>query len=113
MNFSIEYLDQIVIFKLKCANVDSDISARLKAELLILCQPDIQALVIDFSGVEYIDSSGLGALLLAHRQLRDHSIPILLSGVQDSIFHLFEMLNLHDLFDFYSTLEEAIESAEK
>jgi len=113
MNFSIEYLDQIVIFKLKCANVDSDISARLKAELLILCQPDIQALVMDFSGVEYIDSSGLGALLLAHRQLRDHSIPIFLCGVQESIFHLFDMLNLQDLFEFYPTLEEAIEAVNK
>jgi anti-sigma B factor antagonist len=113
MNFAIEYLDQIVIFKLKCVNVDSDISARLKAELLIICQPDIQALVIDFTGVEYIDSSGLGALLLAHRQLRDHNIPIYLTAVQDSIMNLFEILNLQELFEYFPTLEEAIDAAQK
>ncbi len=54
-----------MIFKLENQTVEGDVSAELKAKMLILAQPDIDALIIDLSKADAIDSSGLGALLLA------------------------------------------------
>jgi len=112
MRFTVEHSDNIVIFELKNPSLSSDISAKLKAELLILCQPNIKAFIFDLSHVEYIDSSGLGALLLAHRQLTSHSIPIGFVSVQDSVRSLLNISHIDDLFEFFDNVEEALSKYE-
>lgn len=109
MKYSIEHDDNIVIFRLNSPRVDANIASQFKAELLILCQPDIDALFIDLSAVELMDSSGLGALLLAHRQLKEHSIPVVIIGVKDYIRSLMGISQIEHLFDFYESVEEAID----
>lgn len=110
MNFTLENNGNIVIFHLKNPNVDGQVAAQFKAKVLIVAQPDIEALIIDLSAVEAMDSSGLGALLLAHRQLKDHSIPVILIGVQDFVKSLMSITRIDELFEYYSTIEEALET---
>lgn len=112
MHFTVEHRDNIVIFNLKNKNVDSDVSAKFKAKLLILAQPDIDALIIDLTSVESIDSSGLGALLLAHRQLKDHAIPVILTGVKDFVKSLMRMTHIDELFEYYESVDSAVEAFE-
>ncbi len=112
MRFTVEHSDNIVIFTLKNSSLSSDISAKLKAELLILCQPNIKAFIFDLSNIEYVDSSGLGALLLAHRQLTAHSIPIGFAGVRTSVLSLLSISHIDDLFEFFDNVEEALNKYE-
>ena len=42
-------------------------AGQLKAEFLILAQPDIDTLIVDLTDVKQIDSAGISALLLAER----------------------------------------------
>ena len=107
MRFTIEHRDNVVIFTLKRHNLDTEISAQLKAELLILCQPDLEALIFDISEVDYIDSTGLGALLLANRQLRDYETPIILVGVNDIVMKMLSISQLDELFDYADSVDEA------
>lgn len=113
MNFTIERRDNIVIFTLKNTNLDTVISPQFKAELLIICQPNIEALIVNLSDVEYVDSSGLGALLLAYRQLSDHGIPVILVGVQDNVMKMLNISRLEEIFIYFETLEEALEDLNK
>ena len=76
----------------------------------ILESPNVKALVIDFSKIEIIGSSMLGSLLLLHRQLKEHNIPIIKVGVSDFISNLLEITKIKELFIYYNTIEEAIES---
>ena len=108
MKYSIENIDNIVIFNLKNESVDSRISADLKAKLLIVCQPDIDALIMDITHVQGFDSSGIGSLLLAERQLAESEVPMLIVGANDSIQEMFKLLRLDELFDFYPTVDEAL-----
>lgn len=110
MNFTLENHGNIVIFHLKNTNVDGQVAAQFKAKVLIVAQPDIEALIIDLSQVEAMDSSGLGALLLAHRQLKDHSIPVILVGVQDFVKSLMSITRIDELFEYYATIEEALDT---
>lgn len=110
MNFTLENNGNIVIFRLKNTNVDGQVAAQFKAKILIIAQPDIEALIIDLSEVEAMDSSGLGALLLAHRQLKDHNIPVIILGVQDFVKSLMSITRIDELFEYYATLEEALET---
>ena len=108
MNFTLENQGNISIFHLKNTNIDGQVAAQLKAKVLIVAQPDIEALIIDLSPVEAMDSSGLGALLLAHRQLVEHGIPVILTGVQDFVKSLMSITRIDELFEFYPTVEEAL-----
>ena len=110
MNYTTEQRDNIVILELKDTTVESSVSADLKAKILILAQPDIDALIINLSSVEAIDSSGLGALLLANRQLQEHSIPVILVGVREFVRSLMSMTRIDEVFEFYDTLEEALDT---
>lgn len=110
MNFSFERTDNVVVFTLKNPNLDMEISAQLKAKLLILCQPDVEALVFDLTNIEYVDSSGLGALLLAYRQMKEFGSSIALIGVQDVVRKMLAISQIEDLFEYYDTLPEAIDS---
>ena len=47
MHFSIEHQDSISIFTLKEEILDASNAPEVKAELLILCQPTVEALIID------------------------------------------------------------------
>lgn len=113
MNYTVENKDNIVIFKLENPTIESTVSAELKAKMLILAQPDIDALIIDMSSAEAIDSSGLGALLLANRQLKDHEIPVILVGVRDFVRSLMNMTKIDEVFEFFPTVEEAINALEE
>ncbi|MFP4370552.1 MAG: STAS domain-containing protein [Bacteroidota bacterium] len=113
MHFTIEHRDKIVLFTLKNTKVDGKVSAQFKAKILIIAQPDIDALVVDLSTVEAIDSSGLGALLLAHRQLSEHNIPVILVGVREFVKSLMSITRIDSLFEFYDSPEEALAAFEE
>ena len=108
MRFTIDRQDNIAIFTLKRPNLDAEISPQLKAELLILCQPELEALVFDLSFVEYVDSTGLGALLLANRQLKDQDTPIILVGVRELVMKMLTISQLDGIFEYADTIDEAI-----
>jgi anti-sigma B factor antagonist len=110
MNYTIEQRDNIVIFTVKNTNLDSSVSAQFKAEILIVAQPTIKGLIIELSNVEYVDSSGLGAILLAHRQLSDHGIPVLLIAVQPTVKKMLSISHLEQIFEFFDSVDEAVES---
>lgn len=113
MRYAIERDDKIVIFTIKDERIDGEISANFKAEMLIVCQPDIDALIIDLSKVEAIDSAGLGALLLAHRQLKENETPLILVGVKEFVRTLMNISQIDSLFLFYDTIDDAYNDFEE
>jgi anti-sigma B factor antagonist len=109
MDFSIENKNNVAIFTLKSNNLDTEISAQLKAKVLIIAQPDIDALFFDLSMVEYADSAGLGALLLAYRQMKEYDIPVALIGLQEPVKNLLSLSLIDELFDIFENTDEAME----
>lgn len=66
--------------------------------------PDV---IIDFSGVPYIDSAGLGALVGAHLSAQKSRRKLSFAAMNTQAIALLEMTRLRSLFAIYSTLEEA------
>ena len=60
MNFKIEQLDRATIFRPNEKRLDSVIASELKAEFLILAQPDVKTLVLDLSGVDQAAAEAIG-----------------------------------------------------
>jgi len=108
MKFSIEQDDDIAIFTLKTPNLDAVISGDLKSEFLILCQPNLAALVIDLSHVEFMDSAGISSLLIAERQMAEHEAPVVIVGANENIITSLRISQLDRIFEILPTTDEAL-----
>lgn len=58
----------------------------------------IKQLVIDLSGVEYLDSSALGMLLLAKESSAKANIEVSLQGAKNTVKQILEIANFGKLF---------------
>ena len=67
--------------------------------------------VLQLDQVEFIDSSGLGALVRLTQTARAKGGDLKLSGVPPKIRKTLEMTNLHTQFEIYESVEEAITAA--
>jgi len=81
-------------------NIDFSNSQELKDELLGLFERDYKKIIMDFSEVESIDSSGLGKLLLFQKKLKEKEGTFVIRNVEsDYIKNMFEMIHLNKVIE--------------
>jgi anti-sigma B factor antagonist len=64
-------------------------------------------LIIDFSGVPYIDSAGLGALVAAYVGAQKTARKLAFSGMNTQVRALIDMTHVSKLFKSYPTIKDA------
>lgn len=98
------------VLKLSERKLDAMLAPELKAEFLVLCKPKVtKKLVVDLSKVEFCDSSGLSALLIADRSMREHGGSIHLVNVHKRVMDLIKISQLDRVFTINQTVAEALE----
>lgn len=108
MRFNVEQDNDVVIFTLKEPRLDGVNAPDVKAEFLIICQPNVEALVIDLSNVSECDNNGVSALLLANRLMKEHEAPVFLTGVSEQIRNLLRLSMVEQNFEFHASVEDAM-----
>ena len=100
--------------QISSALVDGAVRVSLEGELDLSCAPrmeehftaiDEQAparVVVDLSGLAFLDSSGLRVLLLADARAREHSYELVLLAGRESVQRVFEMTGALDILRFES-----------
>ncbi len=83
--------------------MDSSISPELKGEFLILCKPKVETLVVDLGNVEFCDSSGLSALLIADRKMKEHGGRVRLVNVNKKVASILKISMLDRVFEIESS----------
>lgn len=63
-------------------------------------------IVIDLSGVEYVDSSFLGVLVAAYKDASSRDQEIVISGLTDMVSSVFESTRLYTVFRIIKSVEE-------
>ncbi len=71
-----------------------------KAEFARLVTGENGKLRLDLSGLDYIDSSGIGAMLSLLRLCRDKRWSLILANPQQGVKDLFNLLQLQSIFQF-------------
>ena len=113
MNFKTENIDNNVIFTILDNILEGKSASELKSRILVVAQPDINALIIDISNISIITSSGLSALILTHKQLKDFNIPVILIGIQSFVKKLLQITRLEEIFQYFDTVEAAVSNIKK
>jgi sigma-B regulation protein RsbU (phosphoserine phosphatase) len=99
--------ENVAVVSIADGSLDASNAKRFKQEVI----PAIEStskVVIDLSGVEFVDSSGLGVLLSCYRQVVSAGGDLKLCGMAPAVRALFELVRMHRIFDTYPTREEAI-----
>jgi len=69
-----------------------------------------QALIIDFSGVPYVDSAGIGALVGAYVSRQNNGRSLALVGVSDRIHNALKITRVEQFFRFFNSVAAAEEA---
>jgi anti-anti-sigma factor len=77
-------------------NIDYSNSQKFKEILQKLFEQNYKKIIIDFSEIERIDSSGLGKILLFQKKLKERNGDLIITNVKnDYIKNMFEMIHLN------------------
>jgi anti-anti-sigma factor len=79
-----------------------DFQAQLRA-----IQPTPPVTILDLTGVPYMDSAGMGAVINHHVHCQGKGARLILSGVSTRIFELFKMTRVDTVITQAATVEEA------
>ena len=108
MNITTETRDGRTIVSLREERLDAQNSGKLRDYILGLLEAGGQRLIVDLSGVSFIDSSGLGALLSGYKNANLRSGSFALAGLQPRVQSMFELTRLHRVFEIFPTVEAAL-----
>lgn len=88
--------------------VDAYTSARFREAMLELIEDGAANLIISMEKVEYIDSSGLGALVGGLKRVSEREGRIVIVCSNPQIRKVFEITGLEKVFRVYAAEDEAI-----
>jgi anti-sigma B factor antagonist len=92
--------------------VDMSHEEQLSAELHSAVEADTKGIVVDLTECEFIDSSGIRALLLSRqeKQLEEGSEPLAVAASSDQILRILGVMGLDQVIPVRPTVEEAAEA---
>jgi anti-sigma B factor antagonist len=95
------------IFVLR-GSLDISTSPTVRAALLEAADRGQHEIIVDLSNLEFLDSTGLGALIGAHKRSRDHGGRLRLVVQEGQILRLLRITGLLTVFPVYITLDAAL-----
>ena len=88
-------------------DVDLDNSPQVRRALLNAVG-EKRAVLVDMSGVSYIDSSGIASLVEAYQSARRGRTAFALVAVSDAAMRVLELARLDQVFSIHASLSEAL-----
>ena len=88
--------------------VDVSTAPRLRQGLVELATEGRSSVVVDLSGVEFLDSTGLGVLVSGLRRFRLLGGDLILAAAQPRIVRVLEITRLDRAFDVYESVDAAL-----
>ena len=109
MDFQIDQQDSATIVTFSGPSLDASNNREFVETFSPLMIPDAR-IVFNMCHLRFVDSSGLGSLMLCLRRLSASGGMLKLCGLSKSIQALFELVRMNRVFDIYPTTEEAVQA---
>jgi anti-sigma B factor antagonist len=87
--------------------IDVYTAPRLRERLLELVSAGTKHVVVDLAKVDFLDSTGLGVLVGAHRRLRASHGTLSLVCSHERLLKIFRITGLDSVFEIHRSVEEA------
>lgn len=101
MDFASSHLNNELKILLSGQLTFSD-AQKFKQVLELATQDGMRAVTLDFLNVTFIDSAGLGMLLLLRDQCQNKHIPVSIAGAQGQVEKIFMISKFDQLFSIHN-----------
>ena len=109
MKFQVDKRDRLVIVKLNEEKLLSNLAPQLKSELVIINNEGFKNIVLDLTDVQYVDSSGLSALLVGNRLCKEAGGTFVLTGLNALIQKLIKISQLEPILNIVPSVTESVD----
>lgn len=86
--------------------VNSTKSQELRQSITEILEQNAKIVLIDCQDVTFMDSSGLGSLVLAFKTLRAADIKLAICSINEQVRILFELTSMDKVFDIFASEDE-------
>lgn len=93
-------------------NFDISASQRYDDQLTSLINDGAKQVILDFSEVAFVASTGLRMILKTAQRLKDESGQLRICGVNDTVMEVFKMTGFDTILVIFNTREEALDGLE-
>jgi anti-sigma B factor antagonist len=101
--------DDILVIDIQEDNLDASNVREFRDEIQKFIK-DKNRVVLNMSGLKFVDSSGLGALISCLRDTNSRKGDFRLSNLSRSVLALFELMRMHRVFSIHDTADSAVSS---
>ena len=108
MNITEEKIQDIIFCKVE-GEININTSPQLRKSFEDLIKSGSKKIIIDFSSVLYIDSSGLATLIELFQRLKKTDGKLRICNMSERVRNVFEVTKLHKLFEIYDSRDLALE----
>jgi anti-sigma B factor antagonist len=91
--------------------IDVYTAPKLRDALVALSEGGITQIIVDLSDIEFLDSTGLGVLVGAHKRALASGGVFRVVCSAERILKIFRITGLHDVFALYPDIDDAIAAA--
>ncbi|MBD2559745.1 MULTISPECIES: STAS domain-containing protein [Nostoc] len=96
--------EQVKVIKLN-GNLNATTSQEFRQNITEILLTGAKIVLVDFQDVTFMDSSGLGALVLAFKTLRAADTKLVLCSINEQVRILFELTNMDKVFEIFPSQE--------
>jgi len=87
-------------------------SYKLKELVMKMLEKKVERFIINLENVDYIDSSGIGALIYICSTIRKMNLKLVITNIHGSVKKVIELTKLMGYFPIANSIEEAIAAME-
>jgi len=104
--------DDIIVAELVDKKILDEVAiTQIQEQLSAVLAPTAEPrLVMDFSRVAHMSSSALGMLITLHKRIREKQGELRLCGISPSIYEVFVITRLNEIFQIVQTRQQALAS---
>jgi len=107
MNMNSEVSGDLQIIKVLDRRIDAAAAIQFKDTLKELATQSNKAVVLDLSSVDFVDSSGLGAIVASMKFLGKER-PLHLAGLTPIVAKVFSLTRMERVFRIYKSVDDAL-----
>ncbi|MHC1739122.1 MAG: STAS domain-containing protein [Ignavibacteriaceae bacterium] len=88
--------------------IDAHTAPQLEGAINDLITKNMYRIVVDFDGLKYISSAGLGVFMAFIETVRSNEGDIKLAAMQPNVFNIFDLLGFPLLYEITDSVDEAV-----
>lgn len=109
MKIKVQDYNDVTVVELQ-GDLDGDVAELFQNTITDIVKKRKTGVVLDMSGVGFIDSSGLEQLLWTRDHCNQNKREMRLAGLDENCMRILEITRLMNEFDHYAELTEAVKS---